>query len=262
MTDDEFDACMMKVAAAVGTGKTMVADQVEIWKNVFGKLPVEVFMRGISDSFRDYKFAGFPPIGFVAERCGAGASGLSDDQVAILAWDMVLKAMRTHGAYVSVQWPDPVIKAAIDTTAESWVAMCDMTTADLTRFVKPKFIEAYKAHKAAGTKGDGVSTGIIAADAGRFSLAAPAPVAIGAEFPRRISAEPLKGLPENPVKRLGVIDGFAKRLAVPADDGPLEVEKQRREEPPELTPEQAAETRQLVEEQRKMLAMKFGSPAN
>lgn len=163
MTNDDFDRSIAVLIA--GVGRPMPEAQVDAWRACFGGLPVEKFRQGITAALRDWTFAGYPPIGFVAERCGMTKSSISDDQQAVLSWDTAFKAISKHGAYVSVKWDDPAIPAAIETVAESWVTFCGIETAELIRFVKPKFIEAWKAHRAAGTKGDAVSLGILSRSA-------------------------------------------------------------------------------------------------
>lgn len=257
MTNDEFDACMRKLGAAVG--KAMVADQVEMWANAFLHLPLAKFAEGLNASLRDWKFAGFPPIGFVAERCGLAGSGLSDDQAAVIAWGTVLKAISSYGSYVSIEWPDPIIAEAISTNCASWPALCAMTSEDLVRFQKPKFIESYKAHKAAGTKGTGVTLGLLAADASRAGYEPPQPVRIGSTAPKRIGGEVPRSAPAVPYKRLAVVGQVAQAMRVPEVDEPDHAPQRKPlEPPPALSAMQHNETAALVSAQKKMLELRYG----
>lgn len=258
MTHDEFDRCLAVLIAAVG--RPMTEPQIDVWRECLVSLEFNALKRGITAALRDWTFGGFPPIGFVAERCGMAKAAISEDHQGVLAWDTVLHAMRTHGGYVSVNWDDPAIPAAIEAVGDSWAMLCEIETAELLRFVKPKFIEAWKAFRAAGINRGTVSPGILARDAGRIGGNDPAPVRIGGAVPAVIGFGhgplALPG-PETP-RRLTVASALADKLTVPPDE--LEAKFCREPEPakkkaPLPTPE---ETRARVEAQRRALEVKYG----
>lgn len=259
MTHDQFDECIKLLCA--GVGRKMEALQAVVWREALEHLDYAALKHGVSASLRDWTFGGFPPIGFVAERCGMPKATVSDDQRGVLAWDTVLHAMRSHGGYVSVNWDDPAIPAAIEAVAGSWAAMCEMESAELMRFVKPKFIEAWKAFRASGINRGTVSEGILARDAGRIGGEAPEPVRIGRDAPPVIGfgKGPVQALPapDSP-RRLTVAASLADRLTVPPDEA---AEKFSREPPPVKEPvplPSDAEWQARAAAQRRALEVKYG----
>jgi len=181
MTHDEFDRCIKVLIA--GVGRQMPAETAIVWRDCLGDLEFSQLKAGVTASLRDWTFGGFPSIGFVAERRGVPKATVSADQQAVLAWDTVLKAVRSLGGYVSVKWDDPVIPAAIEAVAQSWVGLCDTPSDELSRFVRPRFLEAWKAFRATGVQGGPVSLGIVARDAGRIGGELPTPVPAGKHQP-------------------------------------------------------------------------------
>lgn len=182
MTPDDFDRCIKVLIA--GVGRPMPAETVVVWRECLGDLSFDQLKLGVTASLRDWTFGGFPSIGFVAERCGVPRATVSTDQQAVLAWYTVQKAIGSLGSYVSVDWGDSTIPAAIDASAQSWVALCECQSDELSRFVRPKFIDAWKAFRASGVSGPTVSLGILARDAGRIGGELPTPVRIGeARYP-------------------------------------------------------------------------------
>lgn len=181
MTHDEFDRCIKVLIA--GVGRQMPAETAIVWRDCLGDLEFSQLKAGVTASLRDWTFGGFPSIGFVAERCGVPKATVSADQQAVLAWDTVLRAIRSLGGYVSVKWDDPVVPAAIEAVAQSWVALCDTPSDELSRFVRPRFLEAWKAFMATGVQGEAVSLGIVARDAGRIGGELPTPVHVGEHQP-------------------------------------------------------------------------------
>jgi hypothetical protein len=182
MTHDEFDRCIKVLIA--GVGRQMPAETAVVWRECLGDLEFSQLKTGVTAALRDWTFGGFPSIGFVAERCGVPKATVSEDQQAVLAWDTVLKAIRSHGGYVSVKWDDPVIPAVIEAVAQSWPALCETPSDELLRFTRPRFLEAWKALRCSGVDGRGcVSAGIVARDAGRIGGEAPTPVPVGEHQP-------------------------------------------------------------------------------
>lgn len=184
MTKVEFAKCIAYLQA--GVDKQVPEATVAVWWDVLGDLTVEQLQGAISAYLRTNRFPGLPATGLLRQLAGASSGATDPDQQGVLAWDTVLKAIRSLGGYVSVEWDDPAIPAAIDAVASSWVALCDTPSDELLRFVKPRFIEAWKAFKSAGVNGYSVSLGIVARDAGRIGGNAPTPVAAGSHAPTLI----------------------------------------------------------------------------
>lgn len=258
MTHDEFDDCMQVLCA--GVGRRMEPATVVVWRECLEQLDCHVLRRAIAAALRDWTFGGFPPIGFVADRCGMPKSTIGDDHQAVVAWHTVYRAISKYGGYVSIDWGDAAIKAAIETVADSWVGLSGMETADLVRFIKPKFIEAWKAHKAAGTSGDTVTCGIHARDAARLGFTDPEVIRIGDETPKVIGfgIGDRKALPERPPEqRIAAVQRLAIAMNVPDDEETTVTERhiERRPVP------SAEETRDIYLAQRRALEVKYGIAA-
>jgi hypothetical protein len=149
--------------------------------------------------------------------------------------------------------------AAIETVADSWVTFCEIETAELIRFVKPKFIEAWKAHRAAGTKRDAVSTGILARDAGRLGYESPEPLRIGEQVPavvgfltEKTAALPLSDSP----RRLTVAASLADRMTVPPEEEVVTVPSKPPKEREPLPSQEEWHGR--LEAQKRALEVKYG----
>ena len=177
MTDDEFDLGLSVLIN--GVGRAMPKDQVDVWRSLLSDLTFDEFKRGIAACLRNYKFAGFPPVGLIRESAGAAVGLLDGDAGAVLAWDRVRASISKIGAYQSVDWRDAAIPHAIESAAGSWAELCDTSPEELSNFTRKRFLDAYKAHRAAGTKSDGISRGLIASDAGKLGFEQPEPARLG-----------------------------------------------------------------------------------
>ena len=213
MTDDEFDRCMAVLIA--GVGKAMPREQVDVWRDLLGDMTFDELKRGIVACLRHYKFAGFPSAGLIREAAGLTGGVMDADAMAVTAWDKVRRAIRTEGAYKSVEWDDPAIPLAINAVAGSWVKLCDQTSEELTVYTGKKFQEAYKANRTARAIGKTTSPGLIAVEAGRLGYEAPEPLRIGCE------PEGVYGFNRETVKALpGPVAELAARLAAERVDKP------------------------------------------
>ncbi len=191
MTAIEFAKGMAFLGACLD--RSIPKETVQAWFMVLGDMQARDFERAVIEVVRNHKFSGLPPIGLIRQAAGL-SGGVSDaDQSAVLAWDKVLKAMREHGAYHSIAWDDPAIKPAIETVAGTWTALCDEPSDKLLTWKRKEFLEAYKAHRTARTVSDGISIGLIAADAGRLGYEAPEASRIGAEPKRLIRVRSCSG---------------------------------------------------------------------
>jgi hypothetical protein len=259
MTKEEFAVCMKFLGACLD--RDISADTHRAWYAVLGDMEKKTLERAIVAVVRGHKFSGLPAIGLLLQAAGASVGIVDNDAQAVLAWDTAFKAISKHGGYVSVKWDDPAIPAAIETVADSWVTFCEIETAELIRFVKPKFIEAWKAHRAAGTKRDAVITGILARDAGRLGYEALEPLRIGEQIPAVVGflTEKTAALPSpDSPRRLTVAASLADRMAVPPEETvvicntPLKPPKQ-----PEPLPSQE-EWHGRLEAQKRALEVKYG----
>lgn len=134
-------------------GKTMPVDQADVWFGMLDDLTPEQMRQGFDAAIKAHKFGGFPPIGTIRELAlGGGDQVVTLDQRAVLAWDLVVDKIRTLGGYASVHFDDPAISATIRTIcgAGVWIGLCDTASDELHRFIRPRFVEAYKAHAKGG----------------------------------------------------------------------------------------------------------------
>ena len=177
MNQSEFARCMAVLSA--GVGRDVPVEMMRVWFSVLGDVSESQLQAGIIKTLQSYKFSGFPPIALIREHCGCESIAVNLDDKANAAWSTLLQAMRRIGGYQSVQWDDPAIPAAIEAVAQSWASLCEMPSAELHAYVRPRWMQSYKSALAMGVKGSTVSPGILASDAGRLGGSVPEPVRIG-----------------------------------------------------------------------------------
>lgn len=189
MTADEFEETIAVLIA--GVGRRMEPKMVDAWRVALSDLSVEQLQAAIVKCLREYKFAGFPPVGQIREWAGAGEGGLRIEDRAALAWDRVLEAIRNVGAYRSVNFDDPAINATIRTLG-GWQTLCDAKADELRQFIRPRFLESYRANAAFGVSEAAAEplAGILASDAGRFGHIAPEPERIETQLPGAVKLLP------------------------------------------------------------------------
>ena len=185
MTRIEFARCVAVLSA--GVGREMAETQIDVWFELLGDLTFEQLKAGIVRGLRNYKFAGFPPVGQIREWAGAGGDELRIEDRAALAWGRLLNAIGSVGAYESVDFDDPAINAAVRSLG-GWQALCDTSSHELRAFVRPRFVESYRAHVAAGVQSHDAEplAGIIAGNHGRDGYEAPEPRRIETNLPQTV----------------------------------------------------------------------------
>lgn len=211
MTADEFDIALAVLIK--GVGRPMPAEQVDVWRELFADMSSDDFRRGIVACLRDYRFAGFPPVGLIRQAAGVSGGVPDVDSAALLAWDKVLRAMREHGAYRSIQWDDPAIVPTIKTIAESWAMLCEQSSEQLHTWTKKAFVEAYKSHRIAPSGSSVVSVGLIASEAARSGYDVPEACRIGQE-----TSATYGFLTAEPKYIAGPIEKLVRALPSPGDD--------------------------------------------
>lgn len=217
MTDDEFEAGIAVLIS--GVGKPMTREQIDNWRMFFSDMSFEDFKRGIVLCLRDYKYAGFPPIGLIRQAAGVSGGVPDADSTAVIAWERVLKMMREHGAYRSIEWDDPAIPAAIETVAGSWPNLCEQTSEQLHKFTSRQFMEAYRAIRSHGSAGETTSEGVIAEHSGRNGFALPDYTRAGDE-PKRLYGFGGETVPALPSPASDVALALTFRPDAEADDEP------------------------------------------
>lgn len=255
MTRGDFGKCMAFLNACLQ--RDIPRETQEAWFLILGTLEKTDLEKAIVAVVRGYKFSGLPPVSLFLQAAGSTVGIVDNDAQAVLAWDTAFNAISKHGGYVSVKWDDSAIPAAIGTVAQSWVTFCEMPTDDLLRFIKPKFIEAWKAHRAAGTNRNAVSLGILARDASRIGGDSPEPVRIGEQQPAVIGfgATDAKALPAPNVPLLTLAGGLAESITIPPDETESPAATPKREPSPLPTDE---EWRANAAKQKHLLEVKYG----
>lgn len=139
MTEKEFAACIALLCASIG--KEMSREQSSAWFTMLSDLTFEQLKAGIVTTIRDYKFAGFPPIGVIRDNCGVKSGHIQAKDKPTLAWEAVRRAINRVGAYDSPKFDDAVINAALRSLG-GWVAVCDWTVEELP-WRQKEFMAAY-----------------------------------------------------------------------------------------------------------------------
>lgn len=141
-----------------------------------------------------------------AVRRFAGPKGMSDEQRAAQAWDIVTAAIREHGAYQSIDFSDRIVNAVIRSYG-GWERLCGEPSDQLT-WIRKRFLESYVACARTGN-GDASPLPGIAERENGFARERPLPIdcrlpthamhkrlAVKAPVDLRLPA------PEGPVKQL------------------------------------------------------------
>lgn len=115
----------------------MTADSLRMWLDALCDLTEAELEFAIRRFNRDC--TDFPTP--AAVRRFAGPKGLSDEQRASLAWDVVTATIRDRGAYVSVDFSDRLINAVIR-AGGGWERLCS-EPADQRVWTRKRFLEAY-----------------------------------------------------------------------------------------------------------------------
>ena len=187
MTRLEFANAIAFLVA--GVGKPLAEDQVKAWFELLGDLTVDQLRRGIVETLRTHQFSGFPAVGVIRKNAlgGVQSANLEAGDQALLAWDRVVHAIRTIGAYRTVDFDDPLIAPTIRSIATSWTALCDTESATLHVWTKKAFIETYRAHAASGQVTAIAASplpGILAENAALSGYEAPEAVVVETRLPK------------------------------------------------------------------------------
>ena len=108
-------------------------------------LPIEEIEKGTLEVMRTRKTASFPKPGEIRE-----ASQGNIELEAIMAFEVVEKAIRKYGAYQSVVFDDPVISRTIANLG-GWVKMC-RTPIEEAKWIKKDFLRLYDAFSSRGVE--------------------------------------------------------------------------------------------------------------
>lgn len=112
-------------------------DQVDVWCEGLADLTLPELKFALAKFNRESE--AFPTI--AAVRRFAGPKGMSDEQRASHAWDVVAAAIRDQGAYRSVDFSDRIINAVVRAYG-GWERLCGEDL-DQRTWNRKRFIEAY-----------------------------------------------------------------------------------------------------------------------
>ncbi|MEK9810206.1 MAG: DUF6475 domain-containing protein [Candidatus Nanopelagicales bacterium] len=150
MTDREFGECMVFLSAAVG--RSMPEAQANAWRAICDDLTAIELQRGIVHALREHPVAGFPPIGNILKHAKPVVT-VDAETRAVAAWEGVLETIRKVGGYSTIQFDDPAVTATIRAMG-GWVRLTEQPTEELVRFVRPQFLQTYKALAATGVRAE------------------------------------------------------------------------------------------------------------
>lgn len=207
MTRSEYESAIAVLIAGVARPVTHATH--EVWFEKLRDLDVRDLKRAIHH-FLDSSESGFyPAVAQLRRLAGADLKALPESKDrAIVAWESVLRAIRLHGGYQTIEFDDPAITAAIRSCG-GWVFLCDLETEELNKFRKPEFVKAYNAYRSTGVRAEvaGALRGILAKDASRDGYDQPPTISVVTGLPadqRIIEARPKRRVPvESAVKKLG-----------------------------------------------------------
>lgn len=93
------DFCKCTALLEIGTGKPMTAEQVELWYELLGDLPLNSLQAAIKRALLENEYPVIPPVGRIRRLASEHASGIPID--AEQAFARVREAISQFG------WPDP-----------------------------------------------------------------------------------------------------------------------------------------------------------
>ncbi|WLD13128.1 DUF6475 domain-containing protein [Planctellipticum variicoloris] len=150
MNRTEFGRAMAMLSASVG--KPMPTEQVEAWHLLLGDLTRDELQAGIVGALSAHTYGGLPPVGLIRQHAKPELRVLACDvdTAAVSAWTGVVNAMRTHGGYATVDF-SPLVNAVVRALG-GWVRLTEQPSEDLLRYVRPQFLQTFKALAAAGVR--------------------------------------------------------------------------------------------------------------
>ena len=153
-----------------------------------------------------------------AVRRFAGPKGMSDEQRAAQAWDIVAATIRDHGAYRTVDFSDRIVNAVIRAFG-GWERLCE-TDREWIGAVRKRFLEAYVSCARTGVGDGSPLVGIADRENGS---AREKPLAIDCKLPTHAMQKRLAYTPPDDVKRIAgpvrqLSDAFAERMRTATEE--------------------------------------------
>ena len=169
-------------------GKELSPLATQVYFKALEKFSIEEVEAAFSNAHVNCKW--FPKPVELIELIQGGPENLSDR--AEVEAGKVLQAIKSHGAYLSVQLDDPVTAAVIQQGFGGWIKLCEDLKADSEKWFRKDFVKIYQAYARQGIKYDGHLAGLIEAEntTRGFTAHIPEPVLIGYDDkPKRIQDE-------------------------------------------------------------------------
>ncbi len=109
-------------------------------------LPLSAIETAVRRAIRECKF--MPSGRGLRDMAGVMTGDVKTDDRALIAYTTAADAARSHGAYQSVEFADPLINACIKALG-GWVVFCNWLTEEV-QWRKRDFLSQYKSYSAAG----------------------------------------------------------------------------------------------------------------
>lgn len=186
-------------------------------------LSIEAIQRGCEAAVMNLKF--FPSVVEFRQFCGCSA-GMTPEDRANRAWQIVRSAISREGAYRTVQFSDPIITATIRGLG-GWVTICDTESGkDLDTWLRQTFCQFYQSNLATGVEAQEAAPlpGLIAASQHANGYDPPEPVLIPVGLPE-ISPKLIRGVIREPARLVALpeVRAFVESLSGDPDFGGLQL---------------------------------------
>lgn len=145
MTPDDARRFSAALAGAAETlGEPMSATRIEGYFVALRDLPIDAVERALAQAMREWRAGGGRPNFPRPADLRDLVTGTPDDRAA-LAWSRLLGAIEIHGSYVSVDFRDPAMHAAIEAMG-GWAEMWRLEPARLAHEGRDRDL-GYKRHE-------------------------------------------------------------------------------------------------------------------
>tara|TARA_R110000824_G_C15205494_1_gene676134 strand:+ start:997 stop:1752 length:756 start_codon:yes stop_codon:yes gene_type:complete len=149
-SDDKPEFASVMTAMCTAFGKELDEAILEAYWMALEDMPLDGFKQGAKKCLQEEEW--MPKPGAIRRSAGV----LSPDARAIFAFECVRKGIATHGAYVSVNFDDPLITATIRNMG-GWPELCSLPAEKFNIFTRKDFEKIYKAMLESGVRGDAIN---------------------------------------------------------------------------------------------------------
>lgn len=150
MNHREFLEIMAVLEAGSGTSRPISEIQAEVYFDLLKDLPADAVRRAARQALAESQYPTIPPVGVLRRLAGAGK--VDSESRSLVAYQAAAKAVRTAGAFRSIEFDDPLIHATIMAMG-GWERFCDWSPSEL-QWRQRDFERYYRAFSMAGVSGD------------------------------------------------------------------------------------------------------------